>query len=263
MEFKELGHTGVKVPEIGLGTWAYTGGVDPLHRGVQLGAFLIDTAEDYGTEPAVGHALKGIRDRVFVATKVSTEHFRREDVQRAADQSLKLLGIDYIDLYQLHWPSPRIPIEETMDAMESLVEAGKVKFIGVSNFSVTQMQQAQAALCKSRVVSNQVKYSLVARDIEDELLPFCQENHITVIAYSPLAVGLNRIVNRDSKGAIEKIAAETGRTAAQIALNWCICKEAVIAIPKANQLEHVEENCQASGWRLSPAQVQALDQAFS
>ena len=262
MEYKYLGNTRLHIPEIGLGTWAYTGGVEPLRRGVELGAFLIDTAEDYGTEPDVGRAIRGIRDRVFVATKVSPEHFRREHVKRAADQSLKLLGIDYIDLYQLHWPNLRIPIEETMDAMESLVEAGKVKFIGVSNFSVTQLQQAQAALRKSRVVSNQVKYSLAARDIEDDLLPFCQENHITVIAYSPLAVGVNRIVNRDSKGAIEKIAAETGRTAAQIALNWCICKEAVIAIPKANQLEHMEENCHASGWRLSVEHLELLDMSF-
>ena len=262
MKYKELGNTSLPIPEIGLGTWAYTGGVVPLRRGIELGAFLVDTAESYGTEAAVGDAIRGIRDQVFVATKVSPEHFHKGDLVRSADQSLRKLGIDFIDLYQLHWHNPRIPIEETMDAMESLVEAGKVRFVGVSNFSVTQLRQAQAALSKSRIVSNQVEYSLVARDIEADLLPFCQENQITVIAYSPLAEGLNNIVKKDGAGVLQKIAAETGKTAAQIALNWCICKQAVIAIPKANSVAHIEEDCDASDWSLSEEHMELLNGAF-
>lgn len=260
MEFIELGQTGVMVPEIGLGMWAYTGGEGPIHRGIQLGAFFLDTAENYGTELVVGNAIKGRRDSVFVATKVSPTHFRRGDLQNAADQSLKQLSIDYIDLYQLHWPNPSVPIEETMDAMESLVEAGKVRFIGVSNFSVAQMQQAQTALRKCKVVSNQVKYNLICRGIEGELIPFCQDNQVTVIAYSPLSEGLHRILQRDSGGIIEKISHETGKTSAQIVLNWCTRRRGVIAIPKSNRVERVEENCGASGWRLSSAQIEALDQ---
>ncbi len=259
MDNKPLGDTAMQVPEIGLGTWAYTGGEGPLRRGIELGAFLIDTAESYGTEEAIGSAIQGIRDRVFLATKVSPEHFRSKDLLRAADQSLKRLGVDYIDLYQLHWPNPRIPIGETMGAMESLVESGKVRFIGVSNFSVMQVRQAQAVLSKARIVSNQVEYSLMKRDIEGELLPFCQENQITVIAYSPLAQGLDNITERDGMGVIEKIAAETGKTRAQIALNWCISKEPVIAIPKANSVAHIEDDCYASGWRLSTEHLGLLE----
>ena len=262
MDYKQLGATNVQVPDIGLGTWNYTGGAKPLLRGVELGAFLIDTAEAYGTEGAVGNAIQGVRDRVFVATKVSPEHFHRKDVLKAADESLKRLGIDTIDLYQLHWPNTSIPIEETMDAMESLVNEDKVRYIGVSNFSVAQLQAAQAALSKAKIVSNQVEYSLTVRSIEADLLPFCQENQVTVIAYSPLAQGMEHILKKDRNGAIDRIVTATGKTAAQIALNWCIVKENVIAIPKANSVGHVEEDCGASGWRLSVDQVALLDEAF-
>ena len=149
-----------------------------------------------------------------------------------------------------------------MGAMVSLVEAGKVRFIGVSNFSVAQLQQAQAALPGANIVSNQVKYSLVVRDIEADLLPFCQKNRITVIAYSPLARGLNRIIGKDRFAAIGKVAVMTGKTEAQVALNWCIAKDNVIAIPKANSVAHVEEDCDASGWRLSAEQLDLLERSF-
>ena len=168
MDHKQLGTTDIHVPEIGLGTSAYTGGAEPLQRGVDLGASLIDTAESYGTEEAVGAAIRGIRDRVFLATKVSPEHLRTADVLRAADRSLQRMGVDWIDLYQVHWPNASIPIEETMSAMDSLVEAGKVRYVGVSNFSVAQLKEAQKALTRATVVSNQVEYSLVKRDIEDD-----------------------------------------------------------------------------------------------
>ena len=262
MEYKHLGSTCLLIPEIGLGTWAYTEGALPLRRGIEMGACLIDTAESYGTEAIVGDAIRGIRDKVIVATKVSHNHFRKGDVIRSADQSLRRLGINHIDLYQLHSPNPHIPIEETMGAMEFLVDAGKVRFIGVSNFSVIQLKQAQSALSKGRIASNQVKYSLVARDIEDSLLPYCQENQITVIAYSPLAEGISNIFRRDSAGVIERIAAETGKTTAQLALNWCIHKEAVIAIPKANSVAHIEEDCGASGWSLSVDHIELLNRTF-
>ena len=262
MDHKQLGTTDVQVPEIGLGTWAYTGGAEPLRRGVELGAFHIDTAEFYDTEEDVGRAIRDIRDRVFLATKVSPEHLRTADVLRAADRSLQRLGVDWIDLYQVHWPNPSIPIEETMSAMDSLVEAGKVRYVGVSNFSVAQLKEAQEALTRAAVVSNQVEYSLLKRGIEGDLLPYCQENGITVIAFSPLAEGLHNVLSKDKSGVINRIAAATGRTAAQIALNWCIGKENVIAIPKANTVAHVEEDCDASGWRLPKESLDLLDEAF-
>ena len=262
MELRELGHTGVMLPEVGLGTWRYTGGVGPLRAAVELGAFHIDTAESYGTEEAVGEAIRGIRDRVFLATKVSPSHFRYRDVLRACDASLRRLRTDVIDLYQLHWPNPRVPIEETMRAMEELAEAGKVRFIGVSNFSVGEMRAAQAALRRHRIVSNQVLYNLVDRGIERDVLPFCQEQGVTIIAYSPLATGLSSLLRRDREGALPRVAQETGRTVAQVALNWCLARPGVVTIPKANSVEHIREDCGASGWRLSEAQRAALEGAF-
>lgn len=142
MNHKDFARTGLKLPEIGFGTLDYQGGVEPLRRGVDLGACLIDTAEAYGTEDVVGEAIRGIRHRVFLASTALPRHFRYAGLLRAADQSLARLKTDHIDLYQLHWPNYAVPIEETMAAMEELVDRGKVRFIGVSNFSVIDLQKA-------------------------------------------------------------------------------------------------------------------------
>lgn len=262
MNYKELGQTHVRIPEIGMGTWQYEGGVEPLQRGLEQGAYLIDTAEDYGTEDTVGRAVRGIRHQVFIATKVSPKHFKHADLLMAADRSLRQLGTEYIDLYQLHRPNEAVPIEETMAAMEELVDQGKVRFIGVSNFSVVQLQRAQAVLAKYRIVSNQVRYSLVDRRIEKNLLPYCQKNRVTVISYSPLARGLQNIKRKRRSGILSSVAAITRKTEAQVALNWCVSKEAVIGIPKAQAVEHVVENCGASGWQLSADQIRLLEENF-
>jgi len=262
MEYKELGATGVRLPEIALGTWEYSGGVEPLLRGIEAGAFFIDTAESYGSEPVVGEAVRGIRERVFVATKVSSGHLRRSDVLRAADQSLLRLKMDHIDLYQLHGPNPTIPIEETMGAMEDLVDAGKIRFIGVSNFMPRELRKAVAAMQRYKIVSNQVRYSLVERTIEPELLPYCQKNRITVVAFSPLGRGLANLRRNDPQGMLSKVAAETGKTEAQVALNWCTSKEGVIALTKSNSPARVVEDCLASSWRLSPEHLRMLDEGI-
>src|SRR5213596_1070688 len=259
MNYKCLADTTVRLPEIGLGTFNYKGGIEPLRAGISLGACLIDTAEAYGTEEVVGQAIKGVRDRVFLSTKVSPIHFRRSDVLEAADRSLQRLRTDRIDLYQLHRPNYTVPIQETMAAMEELVEQGKIRFIGVSNFSVAELKKGQAALSKYKIVSNQVRYSLVERSIEPELLRYCQENRITVIAYSPLAKGLPHIKLRDPENILARVAVMTGKTEAQVALNWCITKNAVIAIPKATSIDHVVEDYAASDWRLSPDQIRLLE----
>src|SRR2546426_10929559 len=180
MNRKELGQTQITLPEVGLGTWNYAGGVAPLRKGLELGALLIDTAESYGSEDVVGQAVKGVRDRVFIATKVSPSHFKYADVLKAADRSLQRLGVERIDLYQLHYPNYFVPIAETLGAMEKLVEAGKVGFIGVSNFSLSQLKKAQKSMQKNRIVSIQVRYNLVDRTIEPSLLPYCQTNGVTV-----------------------------------------------------------------------------------
>ena len=282
MELKELGGTGVMVPEIGLGTWKYSGGNEPLRRGIELGAFLIDTAEMYLTEYAVGRAVKGIRDKVFIATKVLGSNLRQDQVLRSAEKSLQLLDTPYIDLYQIHWPNSGVPIKETMQAMEELVDAGMVKYIGVSNFSVRQLAEARSAMTKYPIVSNQVLYNLKRRDIEPELLPYCQRNNIMVLAYTPLAdgslavdtvtphrsrTGLRRTADRlfgreREQDALRSVAADVAKTPAQVALNWCTVRPNVIAIPKSNSVARTEENCGASGWRLAEEHLRLLDEAF-
>lgn len=266
MNHKELGGTGIQLPEIGLGTWQYKGRVEPLRKGIELGASHIDTAEMYGTEEIVGEAVRGLRPAVFIATKVSGSHLQYAEILRAAEGSLRRLATDYIDLYQIHWPNPRMAIAETMEAMEALVDAGKIRFIGVSNFSVKEMKEAQAAMKKYRIVSNQVLYSLLNREIEKDLLPYCQENRITIIAYSPLGRGdltsLPLLRRRAALRVLQRIASETSKTMAQVALNWCLCKSNVIAIPKADKTDHVIEDIGASGWKLEAGHIEALDSAF-
>ena len=249
---KEQAHPSIRLPEIGFGTWNYRGGVEPLRAAIECGARLIDTAESYGTEVLVGEAIKGRRHQVFLASKALPRNFRRRDLVAAAERSLRRLGTDHIDLYQLHWPNLTIPIEEPMRGMEELVDAGKVRFIGVSNFSVRDLVNAQAVLSKQRIVANQVRYSLVERTIEGGLLQYCQKNGITIIAYSPLATGLGNIRDADPEGVLRKAAEASCKSEAQVALNWCISKEKVIAIPKASSVEHIVENMGASGWKLRP-----------
>jgi len=272
MELKRLGASSVMVPEIGLGTWRYTGGPEPLRRGIELGANFIDTAEMYRTEDQVGEAIAGMRERVFVATKVLGSNLRYDAVLRAADKSLRLLGVDKIDLYQIHWPNPRVPIAETMRAMEQLVADGLVDYIGVSNFSVEDMREAQAAIQNNPIVSNQILYNLRRRRAERDVIPYCRQHDIAIIAYSPLHEGalvgdgggrLRRALglSRDQQ-ALAEIADETGKTAAQVALNWVADQDGMIAIPKSNSVSRTEENCAASGWHLTAEQRQRLDRAF-
>ena len=267
MEYTTLGNTTVTIPEVGLGTWKYKGGVAPLRRGIELGAVLIDTAEMYRTEDVVGQAIEGIRETIFLATKVSGEHLRHDAVLRAADDSLRRLGTDVIDLYQIHWPNPRVPIRETMQAMETLVQRGQVRYIGVSNFSLAELRAAQAAMTNYPIVANQVLYSLHRREIERELLPYCQQQQITILAYTPLDDG--RLAKKPLLGARNKIktlaqiATEVHKTMAQVALRWCTSRPNVIVIPKSDRVDRTEENCRASGWSLTPAQMQQLDAAFA
>jgi diketogulonate reductase-like aldo/keto reductase len=277
MDYKRLGKSDVKIPVLGLGTWGiggfsskHLGGEDEAVRALQLGLELdmrfIDTAEMYArghSEEVVAKAVAKERENVFIATKVSGENLSYEGVLRACDASLKRLQTKYVDLYQVHWPNPSIPITETMRAMEKLVADGRVRFVGVSNFSVKQTREAQKALSKADLVSNQVEYSLLDRSIEADLLPFAEKEHITIIAYSPVARGQIPGSGRDNRWKmLEQIAAKYAKTRVQVALNWLIIKEPVVAIPKAVQLDHVRENAGAAGWKLNQEDREELDKAF-
>lgn len=263
MGTKELGQTGVWIPEVGMGTWNYHAGPEPLRRGLEAGGAFIDTAESYGTEAIIGQAIQGLRHRTFLATKVSPQNFKPSDLRNSVDSSLRRLGVETIDLLQLHAPNPAIPLQETIGTMGELVQTGKIRFIGVSNFSVSELRAAQrAAPAKHPIVSNQIRYSIVDRAIEKEMLPYCRANGITVIAYSPLAESWNRIRECDPQGSVAAMAQYTGRSPAQIAINWCLCKDNVVAIPKANSAERIIENLGAAGWRLSVEEIACLDRAI-
>ncbi len=268
MEQRELGKTGEKVPTIGMGTWrmgsnpreGWSAEVAALKRGIELGMNLIDTAESYAdgkAERLVGEAILGVRENVFIATKVSPGHLRYDDVIHACNDSLQRLGTKHIDLYQVHWPNPGIPVAETMRAMEVLVRDGKVRYAGVSNFSAKEMKDAQDALSKSELVSNQVEYSTTARGIERNVIPYCEREKITVIAYSPLSRG-----NIPRNAVQESISQKYGMTSAQIALNWVTHRESFIAIPKAAHREHVEENARSVDRRFAVDDYTLLSESF-
>jgi diketogulonate reductase-like aldo/keto reductase len=274
IEYKELGKTGEKIPALGLGTWGIGGfsypdysndelAIEIIRFAVEIGMNFIDTAEMYGaghSEELIGEAIKGIREKVFIATKVLPTNFRYEDVIKACERSLRRLKTSYIDLYQLHWPNPSIPIKETMRAMERLANEGKIRYIGISNFSVEETIEAMNALSKYEIVSNQVEYSLLVRDIETDLLDFCRKNKITVIAYSPLARG--ELLKGKYYEFLSKIGKKYNKTAAQVALNWLIIKENVVAIPKAFSKAKIVENMGAYGWKLSDEDLKTIDEFF-
>lgn len=261
METILLGRSREKIPLIGMGTWKL--GKDPkkeieaLKAGISAGMRFIDTAEMYGTEGLVGEAAKG--EEVFIATKVSPNHFREKDVIKACGRSLKNLGTKTIDLYQLHWPNSAVPISETMHAMEELATKGIVRNIGVSNFSVQELEEAMGIMKKHEIASNQIEYSMLVRDAESGLLDFCRKEHITVIAYSPLAQGaIYSSKHKDLYAAIERIGKRHGKSPTQVALNWVISKGNIAAIPKASSKEHVLDNAGAAGWSLGAEDLAEL-----
>jgi diketogulonate reductase-like aldo/keto reductase len=267
VEYRQLGRTKEKVSTIGMGTWrmgSYSSSeerarqVKALKRGIELGITLIDTAEMYAagrSEEVVGEATKDIRKDVFIASKVSPGHLQYEDVIRACRGSLRRLGTAYLDLYQVHWPDPNVPIEETMSAMEKLVRDGAVRYVGVSNFSVAETDEARAALSGNEIVSNQVEYSLSNRYVEPEILPYCVREKVTLIAYSPLARG--NIAHSLPKTVLEKYR----MTPAQVMLNWVTCSEQVVAIPKASNLSHLEENALSVSVRFDPREYEEISES--
>jgi len=260
MDKIELGKTGERVSVLGLGTWKLDSDVErevaALREGFGLGMSLVDTAEMYGTEGIVGKALEGAED-IFVATKVTPDHFNYDDLIKACNQSLKNLKIKQIDLYQLHWPNPRIPIGETMRAMEDLVDQGRIRHIGVSNFSIKEIEEAQSSMKKNEIVSNQVEYSVLVRT-ENETIDYCKRNKITIMAYSPLARGLLFKRNARLLELLSGIGRNYSKTAAQVALAWVLSR-GVIAIPKASDKKHVKENAAAAGFKLKPADLDKIN----
>jgi aryl-alcohol dehydrogenase-like predicted oxidoreductase len=301
MDYVALGKGGPKVSAIGLGMWQAGGkswGSDvrdadcrkAMERAVEMGINLIDTAEVYGdghSEEVVGRAIKKVgRDSVFIATKVAGYHQRAADVRKACAASLKRLGVREVDLYQVHWPDPwsQVPMRETMKALEALHRSGKIRHIGVSNFAVRDLEDARSHLSRTDIASNQVRYNMLQREVEAEIVPYCRREGIAILAWSPIGKGVLSGKYLQGKRPKDRVRAEEdlfkpanlraaaplvrelrrvahsrGKTSAQVALAWLRRNRHVVPIPGAKRPDQAEENAGAAGWSLTPAELRSFD----
>lgn len=300
MKTRQLGNTDIQITPIILGTWQAGKSqwvgiedekiIEAIQAALDAGITTIDTAEVYGdghSEEIVGQAVKGQRDRTILATKVFANHLEYPQVIEACEASLKRMQTDYIDLYQIHWPagtfnSKVVPIEETMRALDALKTAGKIRAIGVSNFS---RQQIAEAAQHGRIDSLQPPYSLFWRQVEQEEMPYCVEHNLTLLAYSSLAQGLltgkfgpdhefeegdvrrkNKLFHGEhyqrAQTALEKlrpIAAKYDCTLAQLSLAWLIRQPNTTAIAGARNAEQATQNAKAGEIQLADADVAEID----
>ncbi|HSX18566.1 MAG TPA: aldo/keto reductase [Candidatus Saccharimonadales bacterium] len=270
MEYKNLTKK-VKIPALGLGTWHMGGDmtadysqdekyISAIGYAISKGINHIDTAEIYSAghaEELVGEAIKKYdRKKLFITTKVWPSHLSHDRLKKACEDSLKRLGTNYIDLYLIHWPNPLANMANAMSALDELKKEGKIKNIGVSNFSISQLQNAQKHT-KNKIVCNQVKYNLTDRGPEDGLLEFCQKENIILTAYTPIAKG-----TLSQSKILETVAKKYHKTPIQVALRYLLEKPNVIAIPKASTKEHIDEIFGALGWKLKKEDQDYLAENF-
>jgi diketogulonate reductase-like aldo/keto reductase len=258
--------SGRLIPALGQGTWHMAEHahrraeeIASLRLGIDLGLTLIDTAEMYAdgeAERLVGEAIEGRRADVFLVSKVLPNHARRRATYSACERSLERLRTDHLDLYLLHWRG-EVPLNETVDAFEALMDAGRILEWGVSNFDVADMQELAATASSAAIACDQVLYNLARRGIEWDLMPWCRTRRVPIVAYSPIEQG--RLLQSPT---IRRIAAQHGVSASCVALSWVLTHDDVIAIPKAATPEHVRENRASLELRLTPDDRAALDRAF-
>lgn len=293
MNKRQLGKEGPLVSAIAFGAWPIGGGLGtvPEEQGIaavkaalEVGMTFIDTAEGYQTsETVVGKAIKGRRDEVFLATKLSGSDHSAEHLESAIENSFKALGTDYIDLYQLHSPSPNWPIAETMQNLVKLRDAGKIRYIGVSNFSPEQTQQAMQY---AAIHSSQPRYNLMWRDLEEDVLPFCLRNGIGVIPHSVLSKGVlagrhrpgHQFAQDDERRLfsffrgedfeqayavsqrLDSWAHDNGRDIVQLAIAWVLANPAISsALVGAKSPEQVYHNASAADWKLTATDLEEIE----
>ena len=272
MRAKPFGAAGVEVPAIGQGTWdlpesgaALAQAKLAIRRGIELGMTHLDTAEMYGAgrvEELLGEAIAGLsRDRLFLTSKVLPGNASYAGTIAACERSLRRLGTDYLDLYLLHWPSEH-PLEETMRALASLVRSGKARYAGVSNFDVDEMLEAQRYLGDVPLACNQVLYHLRERGIERALVGAARERGIAVVGYTPF--GRGRFPREEARegGVLATIARRHGMPVRAVILAFLTREPNVFTIPKASQLQHVEENARAGDQIMDESEVAAIGAAF-
>ncbi|OGH18537.1 MAG: hypothetical protein A3F31_04995 [Candidatus Levybacteria bacterium RIFCSPHIGHO2_12_FULL_38_12] len=271
MKYKNLGKSKIKISSIGLGT-NFVANIQKdekklmylMQKALDKSINFFDTAEVYHngySEILVGKAFKRMRDKVVIATKFSSEHSSYKDVLKTAEGSLKRLQTDYIDLYQIHWPNPIVPIEETLKALEKLIKAGKIRHIGVCNFSQRLLKDIQKASTLP-IVSLEIEYNLLERTIEYDLLPYCEKNKITTIAYTPLNSGTILKTEKYSKIFLN-LSKKYDRTASQIILNFLISHPSVVAIPATTNIIHLEGNAKSTEFVLEKSDIDLLAKTFT
>jgi diketogulonate reductase-like aldo/keto reductase len=270
---KEL-KCGFRMPVFGLGTWMMGGGSerDPendgqsdiasLICGMEHGLKHIDTAEMYAhgfAEEITGQAIKGHkRENLFITSKVWDDDLTYDGVLRAAERSLGRLGTDYLDLYLIHKPNDDFPLAETMRAFDRLADEKIIRDIGVSNFATERFKRAQE-LCEHKIAANQVYYSLATREPEPELLEFCQENDVMLIAWRPLEKGA--VIDAEYPF-FDELCRKYRKTRIQIALNWLLSQDNVVSISTMRSISHLEENIGALNWKMSAEDIETLRTGF-
>jgi diketogulonate reductase-like aldo/keto reductase len=274
IEKKKL-KNGFELPAFGFGTWTVGGreernpdnddraDIDAIKTAIETGITHIDTAEWYAeghAEELVGEAIRGFdRSSLIMATKVWSTNLRYRDLINSAQQSLKRLGTDYADIYIIHYPNPSINIEETMEAMDYLVEKDYIKYIGLSNFSVGEFSRAQ--YCTSnKIVCNQLYYNLANREPETNgFLEYARENDVMLVAWRPIEKG---IFSGSEDRTLKELSKKYGKTGNQIAINWLISQENVVTISKSGNIGHLKENLGALGWKMDKSDVGLLTKNF-
>jgi diketogulonate reductase-like aldo/keto reductase len=267
--------SGFELPVFGFGAYR-VGGIsahDPgnddkkdisvIKEALNLGITHIDTAEMYArgySEILVGRAIKGYdRSKLVIATKVSPVNLHYNKVISAARGSLERLDTNYLDLYMIHYPNFKIPIAETMEAMDFLVEEGIVKNIGVSNFNLRQFKEAQK-YTKNKIICNQIPYSLINRKLQaDGFIDYAKKNEVMITAWRPIEGG---ILSKKGIGLLDKICLIYKKTPNQIAINWLISQKNVVTIPGSRKIEHLKENLDSLGWQLTQEDMKILDNDF-
>lgn len=273
MQKRHFGYLKNMVPVIGLGSWEMpTGGgaafeeaKAALCRGIEVGMVHIDTAEMYGSgrsEELIAEAIAGLpRDELFIVSKVLPQNSTYKGTLAACEKSLKRLGTDYLDCYLLHWRGS-VPLSETMRALEQLVDDGKIRSLGVSNFDVDDIAEALPVLQKHKIACNQVLYNLYTRGIERDLIPMCAKNKIAIVGYTPFAQKGVPDERTAGGAALTEVAAKHGATARQVILAFLVRHENNFTIPKAARVSHIEENAGAGNLKLDAADIAKIDEAF-
>ena len=269
----ELVH-GHSIPKIGFGMWRIGGDSYPdpkldsasmtaLRTALEVGYIHFDTAESYAaghSEELLGRAVRESstkRETLFITTKISPEHLAYEQIFRSCENSLRRLQMDYIDLYLIHWPRAGMKLEETFRALNKLVKDGKVKHLGVSNFNLTLLKQAQS-FAETPILTNQVPYSLPTRTyVDNGVLDYCQHNEILLTAYSPV-----KFRNLSSNKTLQSIAEAHAATPYQIALAWLVVQPRVITIPMSSNPQHIRENFEAAEIELSGEEFKTLSDLY-